>query len=114
MWGKKIFAVSAVILFGAAIARGQAPPAKQEPMPGMEMPGAQKPGMNGAGMFLMERTSGTGANPESARMKMISKSVGGWNLMIHGQGFISDAQQTGPRGGDKFFSTNWFMGMAEH
>src|SRR6202040_976912 len=28
--------------------------------------------------------------------------------------FISDLQQSGPRGADKFFSTNWFMGMAQH
>lgn len=70
--------------------------------------------MNGSGMFLMERTSGTGANPASAKLKMISRRVRGWNLMFHGQGFISEVQQTGPRGADKFFSTNWFMGMAEH
>jgi hypothetical protein len=27
---------------------------------------------------------------------------------------VLDEQQSGPRGGDKFFSTNWFMGMAQH
>ncbi len=47
-------------------------------------------------------------------MKMFSSRVGKWNLMFHGQGFISDVQQTGPRGADKFYSSNWFMGMAEH
>jgi hypothetical protein len=72
------------------------------------------PEMNDAGMFLMQRASGTGANPESAAMKMFSKRAGKWDLMFHGQGFISEVQQTGPRGGDKFLSTNWFMGMAEH
>jgi hypothetical protein len=93
--------------------------AQQNPMPGMPMPAApgsamQMPSMNFAGMYLMGRTSGTGANPESAAMKMFSCRVRGWNLMFHGQGFISDVQQTGPRGADKFYSTNWFMGMAEH
>jgi hypothetical protein len=47
-------------------------------------------------------------------MKMFSWRTGKWNLMFHGQGFIGDVQQTGPRGADKFYSANWFMGMAEH
>src|SRR5579864_3747971 len=115
-----------LLLAGGGYARGQSasqalpqqPPA-QKPMPGMDMPSTGRaevatPDMNSAAMYLMERTSGTGANPESAAMKMFSWRTGKWNLMFHGQGFISDVQQTGPRGADKFFSTNWFMGMAEH
>lgn len=94
------------------------PPPPQNSMPGMSMPGpemsGQMQGMNDAGMYLMERTSGTGANPASAPMKMLSFQKDGWALMFHGEGFITDVQQTGPRGADKFFSTNWFMGMAEH
>ena len=34
--------------------------------------------------------------------------------MFGGNVFILDEQQTGPRGADKFFSTNWLMGMAQH
>ena len=34
-------------------------------------------------------------------------------LMFHANVFITDEQQSSPRGGDKFFSTNWFMPMAE-
>src|SRR6202030_4543826 len=33
--------------------------------------------------------------------------------MFHANVFVLDQQQSGPRGGDKFFSTNWFMGMAQ-
>ena len=33
--------------------------------------------------------------------------------MFHANVFVLDEQQSGPRGGDKFFSTNWFMGMAQ-
>jgi hypothetical protein len=128
-FGKRLATLLVSLLVGAGGARGQAtsqpptsPPASQQnPMPGMQMPspastGAsmQMGGMNSAGMYLMSRTSGTGANPESAPMKMFSWHVHGWNLMFHGGGFITDVQQTGPRGADKFFSTNWFMGMAEH
>src|ERR1039458_6700107 len=34
--------------------------------------------------------------------------------MLMGQAFVVDTQQSGPRGGDKFYSTNWFMASAEH
>jgi hypothetical protein len=80
----------------------------------MGMPMPAMPEMNDAGMYLMQRASGTDANPSSAPMKMLSFQTHGWDMMFHGEGFISDVQETGPRGADKFFSTNWFMGMAEH
>lgn len=34
--------------------------------------------------------------------------------MFHGEGFLNDLQQSGPRGADKLFSTNWLMAMAQH
>jgi hypothetical protein len=34
-------------------------------------------------------------------------------LMFHSTVFLTDLQQSSSRGGDKFFSTNWFMGMAQ-
>jgi hypothetical protein len=37
-----------------------------------------------------------------------------WTFMFHGQGFLSEIQQTGRRGEDKLFSTNWLMAMAQH
>ena len=123
----RILGFTVVLLAGFTCdVSAQAPPTPpltgtQNPMPGMSMPASgadtssmQMEGMNSAGMYLMGRTSGTGANPESAAIKMFSWHVGEWNLMFHGEGFISDVQQTGPRSGDKFLSTNWFMGMAEH
>ena len=102
--------IASFLLVGVAVSVAQG----QEKMPGMDMPEEKTQRMNDAGMFLMRRESGTGANPESARMKKLMTKVGGWRLMLHGEGFLSDVQQTGPRGGDKFLSTNWFMGMAEH
>ncbi|HEY1462675.1 MAG TPA: hypothetical protein VGF44_04595 [Terriglobales bacterium] len=59
-------------------------------------------------------TSGTDAEPDSTHVSMIMKREGKWMLMFHGQLFLSEIQQTGPRGGDKFFSTNWAMPMAQH
>src|SRR5207249_8812491 len=38
--------------------------------------------------------------------------LGAWNLMLHGQLFAVYSDQTGPRGRDKIFSTNWGMGTA--
>lgn len=68
---------------------------------------------NAAGLFLMSETSGTSRNPESWPMPMRMVNRGAWNFMFMGQAFVNDTQQSGPRGADKFFSTNWFMGSAE-
>jgi len=38
---------------------------------------------------------------------------GSWNVMLHGIVFLNDTHQTGFRGRDKDFSTNWAMLMAE-
>ncbi|MDQ1470061.1 MAG: hypothetical protein QOJ99_1541 [Bryobacterales bacterium] len=88
-------------------------------MPGMSghegMPG-MKHGMdmNEAGKYLMNLSSGTSMNPQSWPMPMLMPRLGSWNLMIMGQGFLVDTQQSGPRGGDKFYSPNWGMVSAEH
>lgn len=88
------------------------------------------PGMNhmGSGMkelmdqmhpqtFLQEiqhhAASGTSAEPNSTPTPMVMTMKGEWMLMFHANVFLTDLQQTGPRGYDKFFSTNWFMPMAE-
>ena len=58
-------------------------------------------------------SSGTSAEPNSTPAPMLMKRANSWMLMFHARVFILNEQQTGPRGGDKFFSTNWFMGMAQ-
>jgi len=58
-------------------------------------------------------TSGTDAEPESTPSEMLMVSKGSWTFMLHGEGFLNEIQQTGPRGTDKLFSTNWFMPMAQ-
>lgn len=70
--------------------------------------------MNPAGMYLMTMASGTSMNPLSAPMPMLMPRLGSWNLMIMGQAFIVDTQQSGPRGGDKLYSPNAFMFDAVH
>jgi hypothetical protein len=93
-------------------------------MPGME--GMQMPGMNMGGnelitmhpeTFLQEIVrhagSGTSAEPDSIPVPLLMTAKGKWQLMFHANAFMLDEQQSSARGGAKFFSTNWFMGMAQ-
>ena len=93
-------------------------------MPGME--GMQMPGMIMGESDLMtmhpetflqeivrHAGSGTSAEPDSIPVPMLMTGKGKWSLMFHANVFVLDEQQSSPRGGDKFFSTNWFMGMAQ-
>jgi hypothetical protein len=57
--------------------------------------------------------SGTSVEPASTPTAMQMTMKDGWMLMVHGIAFVTDLQQTGPRGADKFFSTNWLMPMAQ-
>jgi hypothetical protein len=86
----------------------------QNSMPGMNMPSMNMTAMNPAGMDLMNVASGTSVNPDSWPMPMIMTHLGSWNTMFMGDAFIVDTQQSGPRGGDKLYSTNVFMASAEH
>lgn len=70
--------------------------------------------MNEARMFLMNLSSGTSVNPASWPMPMIMTHSGSWNAMFMGRAFLSSTQQSGPRGHDKLYSTNWFMASVEH
>jgi hypothetical protein len=70
------------------------------------------PGMNHG--TAPEEASGTSVNPASSPMNMVHFTAGTWKFMLHGVVFVTDIQQTGPRGADKFVSMNWFMGEAEH
>jgi hypothetical protein len=66
-----------------------------------------------AQQIVHHATSGTSAEPNSTPTPMWMKMQGNWMLMFHANAFVMDEQQTSPRGGDKFFSTNWFMPMAQ-
>jgi len=66
-----------------------------------------------AAEILQHGGSGTSAEPYSTPMAMAMASRGAWMLMFHASVFVLDTQQTSQRGGDKFFSTNWLMPMAQ-
>jgi hypothetical protein len=81
---------------------------------------AQQPmNMSGKASSFIENiehhaSSGTSAEPNSTPAPMLMTMRGDWMLMFHANAFIVDTQQSSPRGGDKLFSTNWFMPMAQH
>ena len=122
-----------------ARAQGQAPPAHQhdqqekaserapdsqkrptEPqhdmshMAGMHHGSDSQSGMDAAGMFLMNESSGTGIQPSAWPMPMLMTRAGSWQLMWMAQDFLVETQQSGARGGDKFYSSNWGMVGATH
>lgn len=123
------FCVAIISLFLlTALAAAQQAKDKNPPqdMSGMNMSDGQMPGMQMGdkdqsnappATFVQEiiahDTSGTSAEPNSTPAPMLMKSKGAWTLMFHANVFVLDEQQSGPRGGDKFFSTNWLMGMAQ-
>jgi hypothetical protein len=65
------------------------------------------------GSLQQHSTSGTDVQPNSTPAHMLMWQKREWMLMLHGEAFIADIQQSGPRGVDKFFSTNWLMPMAQ-
>jgi hypothetical protein len=77
---------------------------------------AQSMKMQSASLIEMLQThggSGTDAEPNSTPFEMWMATKGKWTFMFHGVAFLNDIQQSGPRGADRFFSTNWFMPMAQ-
>src|SRR5262249_22863955 len=110
-------------------AKDQNPPQEKKPDDMQDMPGMgkmQMPGMDMGGTepmtmrsetfareILRHAGSGTSAEPNSTPVPMLMKMKDKWSLMFHANAFLVGEQQSGPRGADKFFSTNWFMGMAQ-
>ncbi len=81
-------------------------------MPGMDF---APPAATLIATELAHTSSGTSLQPASTPMPMLMRRSGDWTLMLHGEGFLSEIQQhaANSRGGDKLFSTNWVMPMAQ-
>jgi hypothetical protein len=89
-----------------------AQPDGMDDMPGMNHGAHQQP-VTFIDEILHHSTAGTSAQPNSTAEPMIMLAKGKWLFMFHGEVFVNLLQQSGPRGYDKFFSTNWFMPMAQ-
>ncbi len=117
--------------FSAQPAETTAPPQTTQPGRSSDMQGMDKsgtdhpmPGMQGGMKMdmhadtLVEQivnhgTSGTTTEPNSTPVPMLMTMKHGWTLMFHGVGFLNATQQSGPRGFDKVFASNWLMPMAQ-
>lgn len=86
---------------------GEGHPHEHAAIPGMDMQS------DATSELLMRQASGTSMNPAAAPMHMSMWQHGDWMLMLHGLAFVNQVWQSGPRGDDKLFSTNWLMGMAD-
>ncbi|MSO20406.1 MAG: hypothetical protein EXQ56_08065 [Acidobacteria bacterium] len=62
---------------------------------------------------LLRFASGTSMNPSMAPHQMFTREALGWTWMGNGEIYLNTLQQSGPRGGGKFFSANRFMGQAQ-
>lgn len=78
-------------------------------MTGMDHSSMDHSTLNPAGMFLMGQSSGTTFQPAAWPMPMHMTRARDWNLLWMGQAFLVATQQSGPRGKDKFYSSNWGM-----
>lgn len=132
-----IHRVLVVPFVATSLLLGQQPPpasttpqSAKRPAANASMPGMSHDQMSGAGSGMMDlmqqmhptsflqqiqhhASSGTSAEPDSTPTPMLMTMKGKWMLMFHANAFVVDTQQSSPRGGDKLFSTNWFMPMAE-
>jgi len=91
-------------------------------MPGMKMDSGRNDLMDQMKprTFLQQiehhASAGTSAEPNSTSAPMLMTMRGRWMLMFHANAFLTDTQQGAlrpGRAGDKLYSTNWFMPMAE-
>jgi hypothetical protein len=124
---RRLWALFALLAAIPALAGAQQKGKKDDDMEGMPgMDGTHMPGMKMGEDKLMtmhpenflqeivrHAGSGTSAEPDSVPVPMLMTTQAKWSLMFHANVFMLDEQQSGPRGGDKFFSTSWFMGMAQ-
>src|SRR5580658_7517411 len=124
---KMFFIVALWLFFSSAFAAAQDTPDRNSGSDTSAMDASQMPGMKmgpGEQMYmqpvnlvqeiLAHDTSGTSAEPDSTPAPMLMTTAHAWTLMFHANVFVLDEQQSSARGGDKFFSTNWFMRMAQH
>ena len=114
-----------ILFLGAAMvspAMAQHEGHEPEPEPEKEQPAQQQEhhdehagmshGVNAASQFLMQQPSGTAVGPASSHTHNTAFRWRGWDAMVHGIFSLNAIQQTGPRGDDRVFSTNWAMLMA--
>jgi hypothetical protein len=118
------FLVLLAVFAGAAPAQDSPSAAGSAQQPAKDMHGMHKMQMPGdptmqmkansfIDLIMQHAASGTDAEPLSTPYEMLMTKSGKWTFMLHGTAFLNEIQQSGPRGADKLFSTNWIMPMAQ-
>jgi hypothetical protein len=113
---KSFFSFISAMLLIASVMCSASLASAQDGSQEMKMPGHAMADMQPRSLvesLMQHATSGTDAEPNSTPISMLMTTRGTWMFMFHGEAFLSELQQTGPRGSDKFFSTNWWMPMAQ-
>jgi hypothetical protein len=82
--------------------------------PGMDMSGMDMSAAMSSSLPSPSSGSGTSWQPASVPEQMWMIRRRGWDLMMHGQVFLTYNQQGGPRGEGKAESVNYFMFMEQH
>src|SRR5947209_12611827 len=108
------------LLFALSCSAQQTPTdTDHQDMPGMDMSHTDDHALmnmhpeNFLQQIVHHGSSGTSAEPNSTPVPMLMTMRSGWMLMFHANAFLVSQQQSGARGGDKVFSTNWLMPMAQ-
>jgi len=78
------------------------------------MPGMRMEANTLSSLPSFHASSGTAWQPASVPETMWMRSVGNWQLMLHGLVFLTYNQQSGPRGVGKAESVNYVMTMEQH
>jgi len=88
---------------------------KPDAMSGMQMPGMNMPEHSHGNSFAEHAhfSSGTGWQPIDAPENMWMWKLGGWDLMLHGNLFVTSNNQGGPRGASKLESMSMAMLMEQ-
>jgi len=109
--GLSLFAFAASILLAASTLRAQN---QDHDRPGMDMSGMDMSATMSSSLPSPNSGSGTSWQPVSVPEQMWMIGRRGWDLMMHGQVFLTYNQQGGPRGEGKAESVNYFMFMEQH
>lgn len=63
------------------------------------------------GIAQTREASGTSWLPDQSPMYAVHRELAGWQVMLHGNGFLQYINQRGRRGDEQVGSINWLMGM---
>ena len=109
MSGKFLHCIAFALISCAAWAQDMGSQAHDQGMADMQ-------GMSAPSISLPSphASSGTGWQPASVPERGWMTSRGGWDLMVHGQLFLTYNQQGGPRGEGKAESVNYLMLMEQY